>query len=81
MRIVYDIYQEGSLPHYLEHGQLCYIEKHYDCFLYHPIVFKDNAAAQRWIEDGCIADLQEQLSNLGVGFHLGCFERRIAGDA
>jgi len=56
-----------------DHGQLCYSEKHYDCVLYFPVLFKDKAAAAKWIEKGCIAEIQEGLMNLGVGFvNLSC---------
>lgn len=56
-----------------DHGQLCYSEKHYDCVLYFPVLFKDKAAAAKWIEKGCVAEIQEGLMNLGVGFvNLSC---------
>jgi hypothetical protein len=57
-----------------ERGQLCYIEEPSGGFvtLYHPIRFKDAAAARQWIESGCIADLQEEFTLLGIGFSTAC---------
>ncbi len=53
-----------------EKGQLCYQERHYDCILYYPVKFKDKQSAYKWIESGCIADIQESLQTLSVGFSL-----------
>lgn len=55
-----------------EHGQLCFGERHWDCFLQFPLRFNDMAAAQRWIESGYISELQESLGNLQVGFSNAC---------
>jgi hypothetical protein len=65
----------GTIYHY-EKGQLCYWELHYDCVLYFPIHFKTREAAWKWIREGCIADLQEGLSTLHVGFSKTAFELR-----
>lgn len=51
-----------------DHGQLSVLEKHWDVNLWHPIMFKDKAAAWKWIQEGYIAELQEGLGNLGVSF-------------
>jgi len=59
-----------------EHGQLCWWEVHHDCRIYHPIRFKGPAEAHRWITSGCIAEIQESLSLLQVGFSLVTFELR-----
>lgn len=59
-----------------EQGQLCYGERHYDGTLFYPLRFKDKAAAYRWIERGTIAEVQESLSVLAVGFVTCCFEPR-----
>lgn len=59
-----------------EHGQLCQAEKHWDGILFHPFHFGSKQAAQKWIETGFIAELQEDLSNLGVGFTTVCFKAR-----
>jgi hypothetical protein len=59
-----------------EHGQLCWWEVHWDCIIYHPIQFKDKTAAAKWIGEGCIADIQEGLSRLQVGFSCEGFSKR-----
>jgi hypothetical protein len=59
-----------------EYGQLCYAERHWDVVLWHPIRFRDRAAAQEWIEKGFIADLQESLCCLAVGFATQCLVAR-----
>lgn len=59
-----------------EHGQLSHYEIHWDCILYYPIKFKDCAQAHKWIESGCIAEIQESMSKLEVGFSTKSFEWR-----
>jgi hypothetical protein len=54
-------------------GQLSYWEVHYDCTLYYPIQFIDKAAAHKWIENGTIAEIQEGMSCLRVGFTCKAF--------
>ena len=51
-----------------ERGQLCQCERQWNVVLYHPIRFNDRSAAYKWIQSGTIAELQEGLMNLGVGF-------------
>lgn len=51
-----------------QHGQLCMAEKHYDVTIYHPVRFMDKPSAWKWITDGCLADLQEGLGCLQIGF-------------
>ena len=65
----------GATVYHLEYGQLCWWEVHWDCILYHPIRFNDRHAAQKWIEIGCIAEIQESLSILQVGFSKVLLER------
>ena len=55
-----------------ERGQLCYGERHWDCVLFFPLVFKSKQQANEWIEKGYIAQLQESLGILNVGFHREC---------
>lgn len=55
------------------HGQLCQGFRTYEGTTFHPIVFKDKISANKWIEKGCIAELQEGLSNLKVGFTTNSF--------
>jgi hypothetical protein len=59
-----------------EQGQLCYIDKHYDALLFHPVRFKSVPAAWEWTRTGCIADVQEGLSCLGVVFTKHCLVER-----
>ncbi len=66
---------EGTVYH-LEKGQLCWWEIHWDCILYHPIKFKDRHTAQEWIENGCIATIQESCHSLHVGFSTKSIEKR-----
>lgn len=55
-------------------GVLCQLEKHIYVLIYHPIQFKSRDEAFKWIKDGCIADLQESLCNLSVGFSKNLLE-------
>ncbi len=66
---------EATVYH-LEKGQLCWYEMHYYCIIYHPIKFKDRHAAQKWIDNGCIAEIQESLSTLHIGFSTKSTEKR-----
>lgn len=66
---------DAATVYHSEWGQLCYWEVHWDCILYYPIRFKDKAAAQRWIESGTIAEIQESMSCLHVGFSKVCFKQ------
>lgn len=67
---------DATTIYHPEHGHLCYIETHYDCILAHPIIFKNKAAAQRWIDNGTIAELQEGLNHLNIGFSLISYSKR-----
>ena len=50
-------------------GILCVkYRKRYDYTLYEPVKFKDVERAQKWVETGCMAELQEGFSELDVGF-------------
>lgn len=55
-----------------EQGVLCYWFAVYGSgrrlLTFFPIRFNSNALAQKWIDSGCIADIQESLSILEVGF-------------
>jgi len=51
-----------------EHGVRCYGEHSWDVAIFHPVLFKDKAAAYKWIESGCIAEIQESFHNLNVCF-------------
>lgn len=51
-----------------EHGQLCYCERHYDVLLFYPLRFKSKSDTQKWIDSGTIAELQESLMILSIGF-------------
>lgn len=66
----------GATVYHLEKGQLCWWEIHWGCIIYHPIRFKNRLAAQEWIEKGCIAQIQESLSILQVGFNTKSIEIR-----
>lgn len=68
---------DAATIYHPDHGQLCYCEKHWDCLLYHPIKWKDQTAAYKWINDGCIADIQEGLVCLAVGFSLVSYEKLV----
>lgn len=59
---------DGCTIYHPEQGVLCCAENHWDVVIFHPVVFKDKMAAQTWIESGCIADIQESLHSLKVGF-------------
>ncbi len=52
---------------------LCQGVREYPFMIFHPIQF-DHEKAEKWVEKGYIAELQEGLTNLAVGF-----ENRHAG--
>lgn len=66
---------QNSVYH-LEQGQLCFWDVRHDCILYYPILFADKAAAWKWIHSGCIAQIQESMSYLRVGFSTVMFKER-----
>lgn len=66
----------AATVYHLEKGQLCWWEIHWSCIIYHPIRFKNRRAAQKWIENGCIAEIQESLSMLQVGFSTHSLSKR-----
>lgn len=51
-----------------EYGQLCQWNSKWNYIAFLPIQFKDKQAAYKWISEGTIAQLQEGLNNLCVGF-------------
>lgn len=72
---------DSATVYHDEQGQLCYTERHWDCVLYFPIAFKSRQAAWRWVREGCIAELQESLGTLQVGFSKTTYEaRQLFGD-
>ena len=62
----------NATVYHTEQGQLCYGERHWDVWLWFPIQFKDRSAAAKWINHGNIAEIQESLSILQVGFRCEC---------
>jgi hypothetical protein len=67
---------DASTVYHPVKGQLCYWETHHDCNLYYPIKFKDRESAQRWIDEGTIAQIQESAGLLLIGFSTKCFISR-----
>jgi len=59
---------DAAAVYHPERGVLCYGEHHWDVAIYYPVLFKDKAAAYKWIESGCIAEIQESFHNLDIGF-------------
>lgn len=60
---------DSCTVYHQEQGVLCYGEKcKWNLKLYHPIVFKSKAAANKWIESGCISEIQESFRCLDIGF-------------
>lgn len=47
---------------------LCQSWRYFQWMLSEPIKFKTANNAQKWITEGCIADIQESLTNLNIGF-------------
>lgn len=70
-----EVSNAGTIYHG-EHGVLCWSEIKFDFILHHPIGFKDKAAAYKWIREGCIAEIQESLLCLAVGFQTKLIEER-----
>ncbi len=62
----------GSVVYHPEHGSLCsFIDDWHDGTkfrVWQGIQFKNPAAAQKWINEGFIADLQEGFGTLQVQF-------------
>jgi hypothetical protein len=58
----------GKIVYHPEHGVLSQGIMDFRTMVFHPVVFRDGVAAQKWIDDGCIAEVQENLGNLAVGF-------------
>ena len=56
-----------------EHGQLCQGHRDYDGTCFVPIQFESKSEAHIWIESGFIAQIQEGLTNLKVGFVTKCW--------
>jgi hypothetical protein len=54
-----------------DYGQLCQGDRMGGCTVWLPIQFKSKPLAYKWIESGTIAEIQEGLTNLKVGFILG----------
>ncbi len=67
---------DAATVYHPKRGQLCYMEQHWDCFLWHPIKFSDRSKAYRWIRQGSIAEIQEGIMCLAVGFSTKAFEAR-----
>jgi len=59
-----------------EKGQLCTWERETYAIVYLPIQFKTKALAYKWIENGTIAEIQERMNCLRVGFTNICFEEK-----
>lgn len=66
----------GSYVYHPEKGVLSQTMRHYDAYINVPIAFKDNAAAYKWIKEGTIAEVQENLTDLQVGFSLELLKSR-----
>ena len=47
---------------------LCYGIKEYPFMIFYVLTWKTHADAEKWMKEGCIADIQESLQNLHVGF-------------
>jgi hypothetical protein len=71
----------NATVYHLERGKLCMVERHWDCYIYHPIVFKTRAAAIEWTKTGCIAELQLSLMCPGIGFSNVLVEDRVKNNA
>ena len=71
---------DAATVYHPERGQLCYFDRRWDCVLSYPIQFKNKAAAMNWIKSGTIAEIQEGLSMLAVGFSMDCFQKRVPGE-
>lgn len=47
---------------------LCVKDRIYACYISTPIQFKTFEAAEKWVQSGTIAELQEGLGTLHIGF-------------
>jgi hypothetical protein len=47
---------------------LCQGIRDYDIMVFHPIRWKTYQGAETWVLNGCIGQLQEEMSDLAVGF-------------
>lgn len=47
---------------------LCQSWRYFEWMLSEPIKFKTAGNARKFVTEGCIADIQESLTNLNIGF-------------
>lgn len=59
-----------------DYSLLCIGWHCYDSVIYEPISWSTHAEAQKWIDEGCIADIQESIMCLDVGFRKELIVRR-----
>lgn len=55
---------------------LCITHKKGDFLIRVPVEWQTCGEAEKWRQDGYIAEIQEQLSTLGVGFYKRLVKRR-----
>ncbi len=58
---------------------LCQSWNNYGWLLTEPLRWKSAVTANKWIESGCIGELQESLTNLAVGFQNQLINARYKG--
>lgn len=65
------LYDKTAIVIHKDIGVLCVLyRRRYDYKLYEPVKFNDAEKAQKWINSGCIAILQESFSELDIGFRI-----------
>jgi len=83
------LYDKSAIVIHDDIGILCV--KYRDRFyykLYQPVQFTDVEKAQKWVNSGCIAEIQENFNELDVGFRkemiiyreLDDFEKMVFGE-
>ena len=53
---------------------LCQGIRHYPYIVYYPILWNNYHSCEEWIKSGCMADIQENHSNLNCGFRKSMIE-------
>ncbi len=71
-QIWWDDYDEDTC----DDAVLCVGTDRYDVTVYNPISWSTYGEAQKWINEGCIAEIQESLMILDVGFRKELIVRR-----
>ena len=60
-------YEDGWAVHH-NGKMLCHLIKEWDFKIAYPVLWKTFSACEKWVNEGCIADIQEAHMNLSIVF-------------